>query len=42
MVLTVLGFWWLQWQSAPSGADTAGAPTSTSPFKKTERDGDDD
>ena len=42
IVLTVLGFWWLQWQSAPSGADTAGAPTSTSPFKKAERDGDDD
>jgi cytochrome b len=42
MVLTVLGFWWLQWQSAPSGTDTAGTPTSTSPFKKAEHDGDDD
>jgi len=42
MVLTVLNYWWLQWQSAPSGADTAGAPTKALEIKKAARDGDDD
>ena len=42
MLVAVLGFWWLQWQSAPSGTDTAGAPSSAGVSKKSNRSGDDD
>ena len=29
ILVAVLGFWWLQWQGAPSGADVSGRAVAT-------------
>jgi cytochrome b len=40
MLVTVLGFWWLQWQSAPSGAGLSDRATASTKVKRHDRDGD--
>jgi cytochrome b len=40
MLLAVLGFWWLQWQSAPSGGIVAAKPAAAAKLKHKDRDGD--
>jgi hypothetical protein len=41
MLAAVLGFWWLQWQSPPTGGLLAGAPVAAGQGHH-ERDHDDD
>jgi len=37
MLVAVLGFWWTQWQTAPSGADLMGRPDATAKYKDKHR-----
>jgi cytochrome b len=37
MLVVVAGFWWLQWQAAPTAADLADRPAATGKPHKTER-----
>lgn len=40
MLSAVLGFWWLQWQGAPSGAGLAGNPVAAATAALTDREND--
>jgi cytochrome b len=42
LLVAVLGFWWLQWQSAPSGAAAAGSAVAAENAKYRSLDRDDD
>ena len=42
MLIAVAGFWWLQWNSAPSGADMADTPAASMGDKARNHDRDDD
>ena len=37
MLVAVLGFWWTQWLSAPSGTDLASRPAATANYKNKQR-----
>ena len=40
MLVAVLGFWWLQWQSAPAGGGLVDRPAASAPAKDPDRDAD--
>ncbi len=42
ILAAVLGFWWLQWQSAPSGAIASGTAVTSQNAKSASGDGDND